>query len=135
MPHEFLGQILAAIVFGGMLLAGPSVAVFYGWSEWHNKIDQVKLPSWRRILGGVGILLISAQAGLFLVLLITIFSHKIAVPYRFFLSRCVIAELVLLVVAAPCIIAWRRRIRWWLLASSFYLSVISFFSALAALAY
>jgi hypothetical protein len=134
MPYEFLGQILAGIIIGGMLLVGPSVIVFYGWSEWHSKIHQGELPGWRRTIGGVGILFITAQTILFLTLLVTIFSHKIAVPYRFFLSGCVLGELVLLVVAAPCMFAWRGRFRWWLLASSFYLPVISFFSALAALA-
>lgn len=135
MPYEFLGQIFAGIIIGGMLLVGPSAVVFYGWSEWHSKIHQGELLGWRRTIGGVGILFITAQTILFLTLLVTIFSHKIAVPSRFFLSGCVLGELVLLVVAAPCMFAWRGRFRWWLLASSFYLPVISFFSALAALAY
>jgi len=135
MPYEFLGQILAGIIIGGMLLVGPSAVVFYDWSEWHSTIHQGELPGWRRTIRGVGILLITAQTILFLTLLVTIFSHKIAVPYRFFLSGCVLGELVLLAVAAPCIFVWRSRFRWWLLASSIYLPVISFFSALAALAY
>jgi hypothetical protein len=135
MAYEFLGQILVGIIIGGMLLVGPSVVVFYGWSELRRKIHQGELPGWRRIAASVGILFITAQTMLFITLLATIFSHKVAVPYRFFLSRCVLTELALLVVAAPCMLAWRGRFRWWLFLSSFYLPVISFFSALAALAY
>ena len=114
---------------------GPSVVVFYGWKEWNSTIHQGELPVWRRITASVGIFFITVQTILFFTLLATIFSHKVAVPYRFFLSGCVLTELVLLVVAAPCTFAWQGRFRWWLLASSFYLPVISFFSALAALAY
>ena len=135
MAYEFLGQILAGIIISGMLSVGPLAVVFYGWSEWHSKIHQGKLPVWRRIATGAGIFFITAQTILFITLLATIFSHKIAVPYRFFLSGCVLTEVVLLVVAAPCTFTWQGRFRWWLLASSFYLPVISFFSALAALAY
>jgi hypothetical protein len=135
MAYEFLGQILAGIIISGMLLAGPLAVVFYGWSEWHGKIHQGELPVWKRIAASVGILFITAQTILFITLLATIFSHKVAAPYRFFLSECVLSELALLVVAAPCAFAWRGRFRWWLLASSVYLPVISFFSALAALAY
>jgi hypothetical protein len=118
-----------------MLLGGPSVVVFYSWREWYNEIHQGELPVWRRLAASVGILFITAQTILFITLLATIFSHKVAVPYRFFLSGCVLTEVALLVVAAPCTFAWRGRFKWWLLASSFYLPVISFFSALAALAY
>jgi hypothetical protein len=135
LPYEFLGQILAGRIIGGMLLLGPSVVVFYGWSEWHSNIHQGELPGWRRIIGGVGILFITAQTILVLTLLVTIFSHKIAVPYRFFLSGCELGELLFLVVAMPCMFAWQGRFRRWLLASSSYLPVISFFYALAALAY
>jgi hypothetical protein len=135
MAYQFLGQILAGIIISGILLVGPSVGVFYGWSEWRSGIYKGDLPVWRRVTASIGILSITAQTMLFIVLLITIFHFKVLVPYRFFLFRCVLIELVLLLVAISYMFAWRGRFRWWLLASSFYLSVISFFSVLGILAY
>ena len=135
MAYQFLGQILAGIIIGGMILGGPSVVVFRGWSEWRGKVFQSDLPVWRRITACVGILSITVQTILLFALIFTIFRFKVVAPNRFFLSGCVLTELVLLAVAAPCTFAWRGRFRWWLLASSLYLPAISFFSALAALAY
>ena len=130
-----MGQILAGIVICGIFLVGPSVVVFFGWREWRTKIYKGELPVWRRITASIGILSVTAQTILFISLLIAIFHFKVLVPYRFLLFRCVLIELVLLLVAISCMFAWRGRFRWWLLASSFYLPVISFFTVLAVLAY
>jgi hypothetical protein len=135
MAFQFLGQILAGIIIGGMILGGPSVVVFRGWSEWRSKVYQSDLPVLRRIIASVGVLSVTAQTILFLILFITIFHFKVLVPHRFFLSWCVFIELLLLLVAGPCMFAWQGRFRWWLLASSVYLPVISFFSVLAVMAY
>jgi hypothetical protein len=135
MAYQFLGQILAGIIIGGILLMGPSVVVFCGWSEWQSKIYKAEVPVWRRIIASVGVFSITAQTILFLTLFITIFHFKVLVPHRFFLSWCVFIELLLLLVAGPCMLAWQGRFRWWLLASSVYLPVISFFSVLAVMAY
>jgi hypothetical protein len=116
-----------------ILLAVPLVGVFYGWSELQTEIVKGKFPVWRRVAASVGIFAVTAQSFLFVALLITIFRYS--VPFRVFLSDGVFAELVLLLFAAPCTFAWRGRVRWWLLASSLYLPVISFFSGLAVLAY
>jgi hypothetical protein len=138
MAHQFLGQVLAGIIISGILLVGPSVIVFNGWSEWHSKIYKGEFSVWQRVTASVGILSVTAQTILFIALLITIFGtfrNEVLVAHRFFLTDSVLVELVLLILAAPCTFAWRGRVKWWLLASSFYLPVISFFSVLAVLAY
>ena|ERR1700674_4309134 len=135
MGPSILGEIIAGILILVIILVVPLVGVFYGWSEWHREIYKGELTVWRRITASVGILAITAQTILFITVLITIFRYRVLVPYRFFLSGSVFAELALLLLAAPCTFAWRGRVRWWLLASSFYLPVISFFSVLAVLAY
>jgi hypothetical protein len=130
MPHQFLGQILAGIIISGILLVGPSVVALNGWSEWHSKIYNGEVSAWQRVAASVGILSVTAQTVLFMTLLITIFAnarYETLVAHRFFLTDSVFAEFVLLLLAAPCTFAWHGRARWWLLASSFYLPVISFF--------
>jgi hypothetical protein len=134
MAYEFLGQILAGIIISGLILIGPSVVLFCGWREWRSNILKSDLPAWGQITASIGILSISGQTILFIALLITIFHFKNLVPHRFFLSACVFAELVLLLIAGPCMFGWRGRFRWWLLASSIYLPVLSFFSVLAVMA-
>lgn len=118
MAYQFIGQILAGIIVGGILLVGPSVAVFYGWSEWRSKICKGEFPMTRRIAASLGILSITAQTVLFISLLGAIIHYKVLGPYSAVLFRCVFAELLLALLAAPCTFALRGRTRWWLLASS-----------------
>jgi hypothetical protein len=70
-----------------------------------------------------------------LALLIAIFRYRVLTPHGALLLKCVFAELVLFLIAAPCAFAWRARVRWWLFVSSAYLPVITFFTALSVLAY
>lgn len=136
MAYEFLGQILAALIISGMFLIGPSVVVFYGWIEWQRKIYKRAIPVWRRVLVSIGVASVTAQTIVSSTLFITIFHFKVLVQHRFFfLSWCLFIELLLLLIAAPCMFAWQGRLRWWLLASSIYLPVVSFFFVLAVMAY
>jgi hypothetical protein len=135
MRPTVLGQVIAGIIILTMILVVPLVSVFCGWSEWQRKIRKGELALWLRIAASVGIVIITAQTILFISVLGAIIRYKVLDPYSEILFRCVIAELVMGLFAAPCTFAWRGRTKWWLLASSFYLPVISFFSVLGVLAY
>jgi hypothetical protein len=111
MAYQVFGQILFGILICGMLLVGPSVVVFYGWSEWRGELIKGKPPTWRRVLANVGILAVTTQTFLFVNLLIIIICSRVLIPYRFLLTNSVLAELVLLLLAAPCAFAWRGQAR------------------------
>jgi hypothetical protein len=77
----------------------------------------------------IGLFSVTAQAILFLAMWSPIAHHRAA------LLVCMRLDFVLVLLAVPCIFAWRGKIRWFLLASSLIFPVVCFFTALAQLAY
>jgi len=125
-----LGRIIFAVVVGGPILAIPCAAITYGWKA---RRVQTSGSEWRRMIASVGIFAVLCQTVLLLFALLAIAVYN--TRYRSFLSQSVIAEFVLLLLAAPCTFAWKQRPKWWLLFSSFFLPIVSFFLVLAVLAY
>lgn len=99
-----------------------------GFAIWKvaREHDRTNLPTWRRIVGGIGFVAVTFQAILF----ITSWT-RIGKDYVQFSqwSRLVLPSFL---VAVPCVLADRGAIRWYLLSSSILLFVICFFIVLSA---
>jgi hypothetical protein len=108
---------------------GPFMGLFYAWGEWQGAVYEVQFPSWRRTVIVVGLVSVTLQALSFLALW-TPFSRHDA-----FVRRALPIELLLVAPTVLSIFIWKHKARWWLLASSLFLCVDSFFVALAELAY
>jgi hypothetical protein len=112
-----------------ILLAAAVVGLFYAWSEWRKQLRLVQVRSWRRVTLSVGLFAVTLQAFLF-VSLWTPLSR-----FHVLLRRSVNAELLLMMLALPCIFTWKGRARWWLLTATIGFVIGSFFLVLAELAY
>ena len=114
----------------GALLVCPFLGLFYSWSQWQSMFQGVHASNWHRAVGSSGLVAVTIQAILFIALW-TPFSH----PDEF-VRRTMPLELLLAFVAVLSIfISWKGKGRWWLLASSVFLCLDSFFVVLAELAY
>jgi|SRR5580658_443734 hypothetical protein len=112
-----------------LMLVGAFVCVFYGWSDWPRQLRSAQLLAWRRAAVTIGLFSVTAQAILFVALWTPIAHHRAA------LLACMRVDSALVLLAVPCIFAWRGKARWYLLASALILPVACFFTVLAELAY
>lgn len=112
-----------------LLLVGAYVCVFYAWSEWPSQLRSLRLLLWRRTAVSIGLFLVTVQAILFVVLWSPISGH------HSLLMKCMYVDFALMLLAVPCILAWRGTARWCLLASALFLPVACFLTVLAELAY
>jgi len=124
---EIWGLIFEALLLA--MLVGAFVCVFYAWSEWPSQLRTVRTLVWRRAAVSVGIFCVTVQAILFVVLWTPISHHHALLP------KLMYADFALVLLAVPCIFAWRGIARWCLLASALILPVACFFTVLAELAY
>jgi hypothetical protein len=113
----------------GVMIVGPFMALFYAWGEWQGAIHEARLPVWRHGVIIVGLLAVTCQAIYFLLLWTPLGSHRIL------LRRAVPTELFLVLPTVLSTFIWKKNARWWLLASSIFLCVSSFFTVLAEVAY
>jgi hypothetical protein len=124
MVRDFiLGAILLAMVVGAFL------GLFLGWTQWRGAVNDSPLPPWRLAIARIGLLTITVQALLFISLWTPL------VHYNALLRQCVPFEFLLLLVAVPCVLLGNAKYRWWLLACSGFLPVVSFFVIVAETAY
>jgi hypothetical protein len=124
MFRNFLpGAILLAMIVASLL------GLFLGWSSVGKIVRSVSLPSWRKVMAYIGLFAVTAQAFIFIALWTPL------VRYDQILSHAVSVELVLFLIAVPCIFWGRLQRRWWLIASAVFLPVVSWFSVLAEIAY
>ena len=120
-PHLLTGFILLGLAtltaFGGLA---------YAW--WRSKPMYFRqpLPLWRRLLASVGLLAVSIQALLFLLSWTQIGRDPVLLGYW---ARWVNP---IFLIAAPCVLAGKGAVRWWLLCSSILLFVVCFFFTLSA---
>ena len=113
----------------GAMLVCPFLGLVYSWSQWQPVFEGVNLSNWRRWMGIMGLLAVTAQATIFIALWTPISR------YHLFVQRAVPVELLLFSFALLSMFAWKGAARWWLFASSLLLCADSFFSVLAELAY
>jgi hypothetical protein len=111
-----------------VMLVAAFLGLFYAWREWLSELRHVRLRAWRRTAAGVALFTVTTEA-IFFVALWTPVSRN-----HLLLRRCMQADFVLTLLAAPCIFTWPGPTRWWLLASAVFLPVICFFVVLAELA-
>ena len=105
----------------------PAIGVFYAWSEWHAKIYRSSLPRSHRFATNLGLFFLTLQALLFLALWTPISR------YDLFLKCALVTEFISPILALPCVLLWRSRARWWVLASSVCLLMDSFLIVAAQL--
>lgn len=122
-----MSSLLEALLYG--MFVAAFVCLFYSWSEWPGQLRSVRLFGWRRYIVSVGLFSVTVQA----ILLVALWSPIMRHPAL--LRKCLYADFALLLVAVPCIFAWRGTARWCLLASTLFLPVACFFTVLAELAY
>ena len=124
---------MAQDLFLGAVALAMFVSVFlglvFGWSQWIGIIPIQPLSSWKLVVGRIGIVALTAQVLMFIALW-TPLNH-----YRVLLRICLPIEFLLLAVAIPSVLLGKLHYRWWLLASSVFLPIASFFVVLAELAY
>jgi len=120
-PH-----ISAGFVVFGLIILTAFWGLAYAW--WHLRVGLSKepLPLWRRILATTGLAAVSAQAILFFLPWTRIGRD----PMLFGKWANWVDPTFL--VGVLCVLAGKGRPRWWLLASSILLFIISYLLTLAA---
>ena len=112
--------VLTLVIVAG--LAG----LYSGWVDWRTEVHGLDNPLWRRTTATLGLLTVTMQGFLFLALLTIMSGHAVWLrPYlpqtqRVFrhLGYAPLALVLLVLVAAPCVVLGKSRSRRLLLASS-----------------
>lgn len=117
------------IAIVGAMLVCPFLGLFYTWSQCHAIFQRAELPGWRRSAGILGLFSVTLQATLFIALWTPVSR------YRPFMALAVPVEVLLFFLTLPSIFTRKGNARWWLLVSSLFLSVDSFFVVLTELTY
>jgi hypothetical protein len=110
------------------MLMGSIVSVFYAWYEWLSQLRRLRLLGWRRAAVSVGLFSVTVQAVLLVAMWSSISGHRAV------LLKLMYIDFGLVLLAVPCIFAWRGMARWCLLASALFFPVACFFTVLADLA-
>jgi hypothetical protein len=105
--------LVDVVVFGAMILVALG-GLAYGWWHWRTGFAAETLSFWRRTVAGVGLSLVTLQAGALALLWVGVGSSQ---AYR-------LAPLFL--AAIPCVFAGKGASRWWLLCSCILLFIVSF---------
>ena len=106
-----------------VLIVAAFVGILYAWIVGRSNVRKLELPAWRRRSATVGLIVVTAQAALFIAFWTPLFRNDAL------LIRWVRIELLLSLLAIPCVLAAKGPSRWWLLLSSVILMIGSFFSA------
>ena len=105
------------------------LGLFLGWTSKRETVRAASLPPWRKVVANIGLFAVTAEALLFISLWTPL------TKYCLFMYQSVNMEVVLLLIAVPCIFWGRLQRRWWLIASAAFLPVVSWFLVLAEIAY
>lgn len=106
-----------------VLIVAALVGVLYGWIVGRAQIRKLEMAAWRRACAETGLIVVTAQAVLFIAFWTPLFRDDAI------LTRWVRGSLLLPVLAIPCVLTARGRSCWWLLLSSIVLVIGSFFAA------
>ena len=106
-----------------VLIVAAFVGILYAWVVGRGEIRKLELPAWRQRGATVGLIVITAQAAIFIALWTPLFQKDALV------AQWVRGELLLSFIAIPCVLAAKGPSRWWLLLSSVVLMIGSFFTA------
>jgi hypothetical protein len=119
-------MIAAIRLFWFVGVAAALVAIGHGWFLWRNFVTDVTLPGWRRMASSLGLLGVSAQA-LVLALIYTGLDNRYPMWFDLWWFW---TQLLLFLLAVPCILIGKSPSRWLLSGSSFFLIVFGFLSIL-----
>ncbi len=106
-----------------VLLVAAFVGILYAWIMGRGQVRSVELPAWRRRVAMVGLIAVTLAGALFICFWTPLFRNDAL------LVRWVRIELLLTLLAIPCVLAAKGASRWWLLLSSVVLMIGSFFTA------
>jgi hypothetical protein len=116
---------MATAVLLGMIVAA-FVGLLYASTVWRKQLEKLQLSVWRRRYATVGLIAVTIQAAIFIAFWTPIFRDDVLVV------QWTKGELLVFIVAIPCVLAGKGPLRWWLLSSSAVLMMGSFFTALSA---
>jgi hypothetical protein len=109
-----------AVLFSG--LAAAMLGVVYGWYRWRSVSRDATLTRRRRIISSVGLVAVTAQA----CLLMTIYGRLSNIYPTLFDDWWAAGQMLLFLIAIPCILTGKGLSRWWLSASSVFLIVFCY---------
>lgn len=109
-----------------VLIVAAFVGLLYAWTVWRNQVEKLQLSVWRRRCATVGLIAVTIQAAIFIAFWTPMFRDDALVV------RWTKGELLVFIIAIPCVLAGKGPLRWWLLSSSIVLMIGSFFTALGA---
>ena len=109
-----------------LVIVAALSGLYWGWVDWRTEVHSLDVPLWRRTTATVGLLTVTVQGFLFLALLNIMSCHGVWLrPYlpqtqRLFrhLGYAPLALVLLVLVAAPCVVFGKSQSRRLLLASS-----------------
>src|SRR5271167_1348342 len=103
-----------------VLIVGAFIGVTYVWSALPGERDKPGLSAWRRKSAMVGLIAVTAQAAIFVTFWTPLFRTNALIVLW------VRNELLLFLIAIPCVLAGAGPSRWWLALSSTALMIGSF---------
>lgn len=109
-----------------VLIVAAFVGLLYAWTAWRKQIENEQLSVWRRRFATVGLIAVTIQAVIFIAFWTPVFRDDAL------LVRWAKGEVIVFLIAIPCVLAGKGPLRWWLLSSSTVLMIGSFFTALGA---
>ena len=123
-----LNDFLPSAILIAMIIVA-CMALFFGWSSKPmTAIGSAQYPR-RLCVARFAVLLVSAQALLFIALW-TPLAH-----YQLWSRQSFHVGVLLLPAAVPCDVWGRIQYRWWLVAAAIFLPIVSWVSVLAEVAY
>ena len=107
-----------------LVIVAALSGLYWGWVDWRTEVHGPDVQLWRRTTATVGLLTVTMQGFLFLALLTIMGRHAVwlrpYLPQRLFchLGFAPLALVLLVLVAAPCVVFGKSQSRRLLLASS-----------------
>jgi hypothetical protein len=118
---------MAEILLLLVLILTSFLGLFRAWIAWPSEIRNVRLAVWHRVAMSIGLFSATIQAILFILVWTPLSRNN--------LEKCMHADIIMVLLALPCILAWNGPTRWPLLASAILIPAICFFVVLARVAY
>jgi len=106
-----------------MLMVAAFVGILYVWIVGRGVVRKLELPTWRRRGATIGLIAVTTQAVMFISFWTPLFRSDTQLMWG---ARI---ELLVAVLAIPCVLTAKGASRWWLLLSSVVLMIGSFFTA------
>ena len=123
-----LSDFLPSAILIAMIIVA-FMALFLGWSSKPMTATGSAQYSRRLWVARFGVLAISAQALLFTALWTPLVHHQLLLRQYFEV------EVLLFLVAVPCVVGGRIQHRGWLVAAATFLPIVSWFTVIAEIAY